>query len=542
MLGKIIKNLKNYQIRQDYISFNHNIFKPNKTSGKLVLIEFNAFHESHVCQSLFSNFLAKKYDLNIVGYFNYCILSAPLNQTIFQKIKLNLGKFFNYKYHAIYKSFGSKYVIRPKINKDKKEFATKIANLIFTKIKNKKDILKIKLEGIYIGDLIYDTYLKSNQLAFVNIKDRNFYSMLVDFINLFYFWKNFFTENDVHSIIGVHSVYSYGLPMRVAISKKINAYTINSRELNKINKKNYFPSTNFLEFPKKFKKLNRTNQKIGLEMAKEILNRRVLGKGGITNHLISNISSFHSKKEKRLIEKNNKIKILICTRNIFDATHVFGNLLFVDNYDWLVFLGNISKKTDYDWYLKTHINLDGKFKFYQPNSNKLIFDIVKKFPKIKILPNNYSHKQIIDEKIDFVLTQHGSVGFEYPMFNIPVINASLNNPQVGYDFNYHPKNIKEYRNLIKNLKKVKKNLKINKNKIYEFYYMRHLFQDRKWLFSKPDEMIKKIGGWDNMMKEQFYDYFIKNVNKSKINQIYNSFEKFILSDYQSLSIEDSNKI
>ena len=120
MLGKIIKNLKNYQIRQDYISFNHNIFKPNKTSGKLVLIEFNAFHESHVCQSLFSNFLAKKYDLNIVGYFNYCILSAPLNQTIFQKIKWNLGKFFNYKYHAIYKSFGSKYVIRPKINKDKK--------------------------------------------------------------------------------------------------------------------------------------------------------------------------------------------------------------------------------------------------------------------------------------------------------------------------------------------------------------------------------------------------------------------------------------
>ena len=36
---------------------------------------------------------------------------------------------------------------------------------------------------------------------------------------------------------------------------------------------------------------------------------------------------------------------------------------------------------------------------------------------IKILPNNYSHKQIIDEKIDFVLTQHGSVGF----LNIPYL-------------------------------------------------------------------------------------------------------------------------
>ena len=55
-------------------------------------------------------------------------------------------------------------------------------------------------------------------------------------------------------------------------------------------------------------------------------------------HLISNISSFHSKKQKSIIKVNNQIKVLICTRNIFDATHVFGDLLFTDNYDWLEFL------------------------------------------------------------------------------------------------------------------------------------------------------------------------------------------------------------
>ena len=69
---------------------------------------------------------------------------------------------------------------------------------------------------------------------------------------------------------------------------------------------------------------------------------------------------------------------------------------------------------------------------------------MKKYKNIKILPNNYSHKQIISEKVDFVLTQHGSVGFEYPLFKIPVINSSYNNPQVGYKFNLNPKNIYEY--------------------------------------------------------------------------------------------------
>ena len=72
--------------------------------------------------------------------------------------------------------------------------------------------------------------------------------------------------------------------------------------------------------------------------------------------------------------------------------------------------------------------------------------------------------------------------------------------------------------------------------------MRHLFQDRKWLFSSPETMIKKIGGWDNMMNEQFYDYCIKKINKSKINEIYNSFDKFLVSDYQSLSIEDTGNL
>ena len=40
--------------------------------------------------------------------------------------------------------------------------------------------------------------------------------------------------------MGVHSVYSYGIPFRIAISKKINAYIINSREINKITKKIIF--------------------------------------------------------------------------------------------------------------------------------------------------------------------------------------------------------------------------------------------------------------------------------------------------------------
>ena len=542
MLTKVFSLINQIQIRNSYKIFNKKFFKKNNNSKKIVLIEFNAFNESHVCQSLLANFLSLKFNLKIISYFNYCILSAPLKQTIFQKIKWKLGKILNFKYHGVYKSFGSEEIIRPFIDKKKSQKEIKLFNKIFSKLKSKKDIIKIKLENILIGDLIYDTYLKSHQVSTIDIKEKNFYIMLKDFIHLFYFWKNYFYNNSVHSIIGVHSVYSYGLPLRIAISRKIKAYTINSREVNKITKMNYFPGTNFFDFSKKYKVLSKAIKNTGIKKSKQILKKRVYGYGGISNHLISNISSFHSKKQKSIINQSKKIKILICTRNVFDATHVFGNLLFTDNYDWLHFLGKMSDSLDYDWYIKTHINFDGKFKLYQPKSNKIILSILSNYKKIKILPNNYSHRQIIDEKINFVLTQHGSVGFEYPLFNIPVINASYNNPQVAYKFNINPKNIIEYKKILENLPDLRKKFQINKKEIYEFYFMRHLYQDRNWLFDDMNKMINSIGGWDNLMSEYFYEYSINNLNFKKIRSIYHSFESFIKSDYQSLTIEDTNKV
>ena len=99
----------------------------------------------------------------------------------------------------------------------------------------------------------------------------------------------------------------------------------------------------------------------------------------------------------------------------------------------------MSENTDYDWYLKTHIIMMGSLNCINQTQIKLFLILWINTRKIQILPNNYSHKQIIKEKINFILTQHGSVGFEYPFFGIPVINASYNNPQIAYNFNLNPK-------------------------------------------------------------------------------------------------------
>ena len=78
--------------------------------------------------------------------------------------------------------------------------------------------------------------------------------------------------------------------------------------------------------------------------------------------LISKKSSFHRRKNKRQISRSSKLKVLVCTRNLFDAVHVFGKQLFIDNLEWLECIGYISNITDYEWYIKTHRLYEGKFK------------------------------------------------------------------------------------------------------------------------------------------------------------------------------------
>ena len=77
--------------------------------------------------------------------------------------------------------------------------------------------------------------------------------------------------------------------------------------------------------------------------------------------------------------------------------------------------------------------------------------VINENPHFKLLPDEYPHKKIVENGIDVVLTGYGSVGIEYALLGVPVINASVNNPHKNYNFNLHPKNLSEYENLLCNL-------------------------------------------------------------------------------------------
>ena len=300
----------------------------------------------------------------------------------------------------------------------------------------------------------------------------------------------------------------------------------------------------FKDYENKFDLLNKKTQNFGRKISKKRISLRLRGIAGAKTDLItSEVSSFSLKFKKRAIKKTKKIKVLISPHDFFDAAHIWGKTLFCDFYEWLNYLGKVSNETNYDWYIKNRPNHLGKFKLYQPHTNKIIVDFAKEHKNITLLPNDYPHNQIVSEGIDFVLTCHGSVAMEYANYKIPVINASTNNPHINYKFNINPKSIKRYNYIIKNLSKFKNfKKKINLEKIYEYYFMRNIYNDRTWLINNLAEMINEVGGYDNQFTEKFYEYWINNFSLEKHYKIIKSIENFLKSGDESISIIHTGKI
>ena len=526
LVYKVSRSLKKY-FRKKFIK------KKNIPENKIML-EFNAFHSYHVPVAYFSNYLKNKFQSELVGYFNYKILSSPFEESFFNNLKWIIGNRFNLKIFSIYRSFGVNEIIKPKLKKSDYQNAKNIFINIKSKVKTKNDILNIEINNIKIGDLIYDTYLKSKYKPTVELNEE-FFNMLFDFCKLFLFWENYIKSNKIKAMIGVHTCYSYGLPLRIALKNKIPTYCVNFRKINQLSDNMQYVSGEFVNFKKNFLKLN-DNEKIrGKKLAKERLDNRIDGVAGVKTDIISSeVSSFGKQFFDREISKNDKFKIVIFPHDFFDAVHAYGDTLFEDFYEWLEYLGKISKKTDYEWYIKNRPNYPGKFKIYQPHTENIINNFVRKHPHIKKLPNNYPHNQIVSEGINGVLTAYGSVALEYAYLGIPVINASINNPHCNYNFCLSPKNLKEYENTILNIKNIK--LEIKKSEIYEYYYMRNIYTTKIWLIDDLNDFMNFVGGYSDMNSYKFYEYWLKNVSKRKEEDLNFIFGKFVNSEDDSINI------
>ena len=118
-----------------------------------------------------------------------------------------------------------------------------------------------------------------------------------------------------------------------------------------------------------------------------------------------------------------------------------------------------------------------------------------------------SHLEIIELGITHALTVYGSIAHEYPMLGIPVINASRNNPHSAYTFSFTPNSREDYEQILLNIDKF--SYEIDKQEIYEYYFMKHIFQGKSWLISDYERYMLETGFPQRQVSRKVFSYLIE---------------------------------
>ena len=518
----------NDKITNRFIDHNLSIFKKKKKSEDVFLLEFNGWQGVQIANSYLINSIPSINNCKIIAFESYRIFQRT-KYFILQDIKWFFGSIFKIKNFGIYKSFGTDKFIFEKKNFKIQNQAKITTNNFFSKIIKKRNLENFCIKNIWIGDLIYDSYLKKYNEPTINFKDKKFKTFFALCIENFFFWYNYFRLNNVKGVATAHGVYMHAIPIRIAVKKNIPAYICNDSKIFRINKK-------MCSFKKKTPGMEMQNIYFRGLFNKFTINEKRIGhqKGKLfLENLINEKSQYFyssKKKNKKIVnklffKKNNQPKIVIYAHSFFDSPHARGKNLFSDFYEWLNYLSLIAPETNYDWYIKPHPNYS--------HENLYINDFVKKNPFIKKIDSDASNLALVNEGLKYVLTMFGSCASELPYLGVKVVNACVNNPHIKYNFSITPKNINAYKNVILNLRNIK--LDYSKNELYEYHYMNQYYFTNNYLFSNMGKYHTKTGGRAMMYTKKIFNEWIKNFSKEKHCSIIESINNFDINKEYAVS-------
>jgi hypothetical protein len=471
-LGNIYRKLTHKDLHfNSYILYNTNNYKQPIESKSIILIDCFPVPQWIFVNSVLVNELASKHNASINSFGLY-----PRS----------------YKINKLYNSFNCINHIRLNFSASNEIKIFKGFKNILQTINSKRDLLNYHYEQINIGLDIYDTILKTG-VPTINLKSFTTYKVIYLGFKHYFFANNLFNSGKVKSVLLSHDNYIYmGTIAKVAWKFQIPVYFANPFEIKKISRP-FELYDKFKNYPKYFSSLDNITKEQGILWSKNLLKKRLSGEVGVMmSYQVK--SAFGNQLIERQTLNTLNTKLVIATHCFFDSPNCLGWMLFPDFYEWISHLGQLSINLNYEWYIKPHND-------YLPGTMEILNSICKKFPKIKLINPSTTWHQLYNEGVRNILTCYGSIGHELPLLGFKVINAAYN-PHIAYSFNIHPNSIEEYDDYLKH--SIKDTLDIDKNEVYEFFYVhKNLLNPNNLFFESTQNYLDSIKNGQNE-----YDYYL----------------------------------
>lgn len=494
--------------------FNHIIkrhFAPRWTSRwsrEVLLVEIinNPPHQIAIAHLVKA--LTKGAPLRVVAFVDPANTGLNPRQAFQQDLRFRARSWRSKNTESTYVAMGVKAFIYPAFSHSQRTRAESTAREFFAMNPTKWDVEEYRLDGILIGDLIYDDYLLKLQRGTVEPESLEFREHFTESLKVFFFWKDYFASRKVRAVIA-NSVYRQAIVARIAIASGCEAFDAQLSRVVRLSGDGYqFEDTR--TYKSEFAKIGDKDN--ALELARQALALKRGGKPDLSNSHLAAPSGNRSRV--RVLNQTPIPKILITPHCFSDSAHAFGKMLFPDFQEWLTFLASIAKNSSYEWYLKPH-----------PRGTEdlpIIRQIFSTCPNVIILEHDASLDQLGEEGVTVALTMRGHIGFDFPLMGIPVISCTPGYRYRNYDFNVQVDDIEEYRSLLSEVESVPRS--ILDDELAEFYFMDTILNHPNLFFPDLLDAQQRSAG---LGPEGILSVFADTVDENFIELTLSQLEDFI---------------
>ncbi|MBC7387892.1 MAG: hypothetical protein H7329_01650 [Opitutaceae bacterium] len=316
-------------------------------AGKKELILTQALKDYGPCLSLAPTCyaLAKKENANLGVYTVMSRLEENEYADSYIKYKLYTEVAYR-KLDNIYLSYAGKVVYRNVFLHKNHKLINRHFNEIKQAIETKDDVIKLEIEGIKIGDLIYDTYLRFANKPTLDIEDPFLDKVIIQALHLYFNYNDLLKQYDVKALVHLYATYiHHGIIVRLCLKNNIPVYVVGAHLFIVKKLHQNFPShanDHFL-FHKIFEQIDNKSDKI--QLAKKLFERRFTGKVD-TAISYMRTNSFSNEQREEMNKYNWDKTVLVLAHCFFDSPHVYRSLLFPDFHEWLTYTLDTLKQVE----------------------------------------------------------------------------------------------------------------------------------------------------------------------------------------------------
>ncbi|WP_016834372.1 hypothetical protein [Herbaspirillum lusitanum] len=334
---------------------------------------------------------------------------------------------------------------------------------LWKSLDTKHDLLKLHINGISVGDLVYDSYLRFKPAATVNLKDVYLWIIIWQaYRNVRVSEKYFIRAKPLLFFASYSSYIQHGIPVRVALNMGIEVFTLgNYQELAKrLSLQDWFHTRAHEQYQREWLRLSDKERKIA--DAEQGLAARLAG--GVDAATAYMRASAYANTGESVPDVHGALVIFM--HDFFDSPHCHQWMLFPDFLEWVEHTIRIAEKYNLKVFWKPH-----------PNQIAASADVVSalmiRHPGVKFLSSRITNRQLVDAGIICALTVYGTVAHEIAYLGVPVI-ACGDHPHISFDFCFTATTINEYDRLLQNYARLEFDLNDMRRQCLEFYFMHSL--------------------------------------------------------------------